>query len=431
MWALTAAVVGHVPQYDCAHGCCHATHHHGVSQVAYLKNSGGIEFDIDTVETEGAGEIIDFDFVFKEAYDTSVFDVHVGCGGCASSLPDHYDPVLTLPLAPPENYQDPKLESFTQTAYHPLFPEGEVRQFNTTELQNCSSRHFSLRLVKYDNATEDIVWGAVLGCPEFRCERFTTLELISFPIYVIRNHGPTWNNAAWTLPFYAVLVGLILDLTLWWWWGGFLALKVPRGPSFPRQIATMQDGSAAHWANLKCIVWEPSARCVLYAMATWAILVDVFESLHHYYFIASRTASEDERGHGIFAVLILLKLFFLLAAILPWIWIREVPESKWREFRLYCQCNDWYDGFGFFSPFWAHPGWSIFDIAIGLLAFMGYGSGYYVYPLCITLAGMLRLWNGCGAPAKPVPACDTFVPPDEVVDTGCAVGGDLPLLNMK
>ena len=431
MWALAIAAASHVPQYDCAHGCCHAVHHHGVSQVAYLKNAGGIEFDIDDLVIDGDGEIVDFDFVFKKAYDKSVYDVHVGCGGCASSRPDHYDPVLTLPLAQPENYQDPKLESFTQTAYHPLFPEGEVRQFNTTALHNCSSRHFSLRLVKYDNATEDIVWGAVLGCPEFRCERFTALELISFPIYVIRNHGSTWNGAAWTLPLYVVLLGLILALSLWWCWGGWLAFYVPHGPSFPRQIATMQDGSAAHWANLKCIVWKQSARCGLYCFATWAILVDLFESLHHYYFYAGREAASDAMGHRIFAVLVAMKLFFFFAAVLPWMWAREVPESKWRTFRLYCRNDDWYDGFGFLSPFWAHPGWSVFDIAIGLLAFMGYGSGFYVYPFCITLAGVLRLWGGCCAPPKPVPKCDTFVAADETVDTGCAMGVDLPPLNIK
>ena len=84
MWALAIAAASHVPQYDCAHGCCHAVHHHGVSQVAYLKNAGGIEFDIDDLAIDGAGEIVDFDFVFKKAYDKSVYDVHVGCGGCAN-----------------------------------------------------------------------------------------------------------------------------------------------------------------------------------------------------------------------------------------------------------------------------------------------------------------------------------------------------------
>jgi len=438
MWALWAAVVvvsGHVPQYDCEHGCCHAKHHHETSQVSYQKNSGGVEMDIDDLVIDGEGEIIDFDFVFKKEYPMSTYSLFVGCGGCASRLPDHYDPVLTLPLAMPENYQDPKLESFTQTAYYPIFPEGDARKFNTTVLQNCSSRHFSLRLVKYDNATDDIVWGAVLGCPEFRCERFTALELMSFPIYVIRNHGPTWNDAMWTLAFYAVLMAVILWLSLWWCWGGWLAFHVPHGPSFPRQIATMQDGSAAHWANLKCISWEPSGRCVLYCVATWAILVDLFESMHHYTFYAGREAAGDAMGHRIFAVLVAMKFFFFLAAMLPWMWAREVPESKWRTFRLYCRCDDWYDGFGFLSPFWAHPGWSVIDLCIALLAFMGYGSGYYVYPLAIALAALLRMRNWCCAPAKPVPPCDTFVAAEEVVDTGCAVGpdwhGDLPPLNIK
>lgn len=434
MWPLLfVAVAGHVPQYGCEHGCCHASHHHETSQVSYHKNSGGVELDIDGLVIDGEGEIVDFDFVFKKEYPMSTYSLFVGCGGCASSMPDHYDPVLTLPLAMPENYQNPKLESFTQTAYYPIFPEGDGRKFNTTVLQNCSSRHFSLRLVKYDNATDDIVWGAVLGCPEFRCERFTTLELISFPIYVIRNHGPTWNNASWTLMFYAVLVAAILWFVLWWWWGGWLVFCVPRGPSFPRQIATMQDGSAAHWATLKCIVWEPSGRCVLYCFATWAILVDLFESLHHYCFYAGPEAAGDGVGQSIFAFLVAMKLFFFFGATLPWFWIREVPESKWRNFRLHCRCDDRFDGLGVSSPFWAHAGWWIFDVGIGLLAFMGYGSGFYVYPLAITLAGLLRVWHWCVVPAKPPPPCDTFVAIDEATDTGCAmVVGELPpLLNIK
>lgn len=428
MWAILA--LGHVPQYDCVNGCCHAQHHHETSQVAYLKNSGGVELDVDDLKIDGDGEIVDFDFVFKKEYDKSTYSLHVGCGGCASSLPDHYDPVLTRPLAMPENYQNAKLESFTQTAYFPLLPEGDVRKFNTTALKNCSSHHFSLRLVKRDNATEDIVWGAVLGCPEFRCERFTPLELISFPIFVLRNHGTTWNDASWTLVFYALLMAAVLWLVLYWCWGGWLAFHVPRSLSFPRQLSTMQNGSSRHWANLKCIVWEPSARCVLYCIATWAILVDIFESLHHYYFIAAPKAAEDATGHSIFAILVAMKLFFFLGAILPWIWVREVPESKWRGYRVRCSCDDWYDGLGFFSPFWACPQWAVFDIAIGVLAFLGYGSGFFIYPLTIVLAGLLRLRNWCCFASKPVPPCEMFAASDEIVDTGCALAGDLPLLRL-
>ena len=77
MWALWAVVAsGHVPQYGCEHGCCHAEHHHGTSQVAYLKNSGGIEFDLDALTVEGEGEIVDFDFVFKKEYDPSTGDFY-------------------------------------------------------------------------------------------------------------------------------------------------------------------------------------------------------------------------------------------------------------------------------------------------------------------------------------------------------------------
>lgn len=430
MWWLTFLTVNHVPQYDCAHGCCHAKHTHTTSQVAYLKNAGGIEVEFEDIEIGGAGEIVDFDFVFKKQYDMTTFSLHVGCGGCASSKPDHYEAPLTLPIALPEYYQNGKLEGFTQTSYFPLFPEGKSRQFNTTRLQNCSSHHFSLRLVKHDNATEDIVWGAVLGCPEFECERFTIAEQIAFPIFVIRNHGTTWNDAAWTLPFYAVMVAALMAFVLWWWWGGWLAFKVPHGPSFPRQIATMENGSASHWANLKCVVWRDSARCVLYAIAVWAILVDVSETLHHYYFIASPSAAQDETGLSIFTIWVSFKLFFFLAAMLPWVWIREIPATQWRKHKFRCACDDWYDGLSLYSPLWACGQWAFLDLAIGCVAFFFFGAGFFVYPLAIVIAAIFRLldWYSYDDIVAD-PACEIYIANDQL-DTGCAIQQELPSLNL-
>ena len=121
--------LAHVPQYGCKDGCCHAAHEHSTSQVAYLKNSGGIELDLADLDTDrdGEGEVVDFDFVFKEPYDTSTFSLYVGCGGCASRRPKHWDPTLTLPIDLPEHYQEAKFESFTQHAYYELLPKGQAR----------------------------------------------------------------------------------------------------------------------------------------------------------------------------------------------------------------------------------------------------------------------------------------------------------------
>ena len=65
-------VSGHVPQYDgCDHNCCHPPHGPTTSQVAYLKGSGGVEYDLSDLK----GEPLDFNVVFKKDYDTSFFSL--------------------------------------------------------------------------------------------------------------------------------------------------------------------------------------------------------------------------------------------------------------------------------------------------------------------------------------------------------------------
>ena len=426
--------LAHVPQYACEHGCCHAAHEHSTSQVAYLKNSGGLELDVADLHTDadGEGETIDFDFVFKEPYDTSTFSLYVGCGGCASRRPKHWDPTLTLPIDLPVHYQQAKFESFTQHAYYPLLAPGLRRQFDTRQLWNCSSPHFSLRLVKYDNATEDIVWGAVLGCEDLSCEKFTLLETILFPWYVARNHGAVWNGAAWTLPVYAVAMALLLAFVLWWWWGGWLALSVPHSVTFPRQLALMRLGTAAHWANLPCVVWEQSPRCTLYAIGVWAALVDLAETSHHAG-IASAHVHVSDNGYVIFVFWMLFKLFFLLAAALPWAWAREVPEGKWRAYKFACTCGDWYDGLGFGSPFWACGQWCLFDLAIALAALFWFGVGFFVYPLVMGLAALLRAWEWLVPSPLPLAPgkCELYVSPEAQEEADTSVGIPLPTLNLS
>ena len=419
-------VRGHVPQYDgCDHNCCHPPHAPTTSQVAYLKGSGGVEFDIPDLEED----YLDFNFVFKRPYDVSTFSMHAGCGGCASAMPFHWDEPLTLPLAQPATYHSAKLEPFTQHAYYELLPKGEdARQLNlTTALGNCSSHHVSLRIIVHDNATEEIVWGAVVGCEGLQCEIFTWLELLSFPIYVIRNHGPAWNMVAWSLPLIAVLVPLLMALILWWWWGGWLAFYVPHGPSFPRELAYMGN-KKLHWADLPQITWKASPRLVLYGIATWAIVVDIIETLVHM-LIAARDVPAGDMGYTLFAFWFGFKWVLLACVALPWAWAREVPEELWRNFRWGCTCG-WFDGFGPLSPFWAQGFWSLLDIAIAVFAFAPFGAGFYVYPSAALLAGLLRLRQWLIIPVRPPNAYaqKEYVPMEVVKDTGCGYPSNAPAL---
>lgn len=165
----------HVPIYGgCVENCCVPPRHHSVSQVIYLRGAGGVE-----VHARG---VIDFDAVFRDEVDPSTYDLHVGCGGC---LPSD----ALAPLRPIEGYLPAEVEPFTQTAHRSVFPK-DRRVFNASE---CSD-HFTVRLVEYGNATEPIVWGAVVGLGE----SFTPRELFEFPLYILRNHGDAWNDLAFT-----------------------------------------------------------------------------------------------------------------------------------------------------------------------------------------------------------------------------------------
>ena len=410
-------VRAHVPQYDgCDHNCCHPPHDPTTSQVAYLKNSGGVEYDIADLK----GEPLDFNVVFKKDYDTSLFSVYAGCGGCASSKPFHWDVPLSLPVDLPQNYPLAEFEPFTQHAYYELLPEGDwSRQVRPEQLINCTSHHVSVRLIVHANATEDIVWGAVVGCEGLECERFTPLELLSFPIYVIRNHGPAWNDAAWTLPVIALLVPIVMAFIFWVWWEGWLVFYVPISPAYPRILAKAFPGT--RWADLKAVCWVESPRLLLYAIATWAITTDIFETLVHFS-IAAQTAPSGADGYTIFWFWLGIKWVLLACVALPWMWAREIPESRWRDYHWKLVCA-WDDGLGPYSPFWAHGFWSIAEIPLGLVSFF-IGAGFYLYPSAVTIAGVLRLVNWARGENRPRPVCKStiYIPP-ETDDTDCGYLG--------
>ena len=359
MIAFFAVFVHHVPKYDgCDHNCCHPPHGPTTSQAAYLKGSGGVEYDLPDL----GGEPLDFNVVFKKAYDTRFFSVFAGCGGCASEMPFNWDEPLSEPLALPTTYPLAKFEPFTQHAYYELVPKGEMRQVTPAQLANCTSHHVSVRLIVHADAPEDIVWGAVVGCDGLECERFTPIELLSFPIFVIRNHGPAWNDAAWTLPVIAVLVPVLMAIVCWVWWEGWLVFYVPVGPSNPRLLAMARPG--ARWADLKAVCWTRSLRLMLYALATWAIIVDILETTAHALIAARDVPAGGRTGTPGSSACTGCGGCCSSSLQSPWASTREVPESLWRSFKFKKACGSRYDGFGRSSPYWAQGFWSLADIAI-------------------------------------------------------------------
>jgi len=205
---------------------------------------------------------------------------------------------------------------------------------------------------------------------------------------------------------------------------------VPVGDFFPRDLAHMYRERRLHWAELTQICWEQSVRLVFYAIATWAIVVDIFETMAHM-LIAARDVPTGDMGYTIFIFWFGLKWLLLACVALPWMWAREVPDSKWRAYNWGCSCT-WFEGLGMFSPFWAHGFWSLLDICIGVGSFF-VGAGFYVYPVATTIAGLLRLGNWLTVPTREPKPCKftTYMPENESMDTACGYPNITPALLMQ
>ena len=330
--------------------------------------------------------------------------------GCASHrTPDGYhgwdQPNYTHNLWPkPMTYQPGVLEAFTQHAYFPLLPKGQARMFNAGQLKDCESAHFSIRVVTYDNATHDLTYSIALGCEDgLQCEEFSFQELFLFPLYVIRSHGSHWNEAGFTLPLIAIVVLMIYVAALYWsGYRSWLFLYEPVAILQPNRIYdAIVKGDRSYtprFGQLPCVSWKPSPRAVIYALVVGALVVDIFESLTHF-FIAIHALNKgsqpyEMRGVGTYFGLVLGfgKITPLVLVALVWRFHRAIPEFVWRTYTFKCVlCRKW-EGFGFYSPMWAHGAWSIIEIFfLGGLGLIWLGAGYWVFPFGMLLAGTYRL----------------------------------------
>ena len=79
---LTLAASAHVPTYGGGvEGCYTPPHHHDISQVIYIKGSGGLEIHTESLTSPidiAGGEILDVDAVFRDEVDQSTYSLYIG-----------------------------------------------------------------------------------------------------------------------------------------------------------------------------------------------------------------------------------------------------------------------------------------------------------------------------------------------------------------
>lgn len=354
------AMMTHVPTY-CSTSCCTPPHDHTISQITYLKGSGGIEIPIktDTMPFDTAnGEMIDFDAVFRDDVDLTTFDLYIGCGRCNETGVNATIPSPSVSLGA---YQDPEFEPFTQTAYRSLFAK-ENRTFNSSLLSaaECPEKYFTIYLVDYDNRTDKtpIVWGPVIGLKE----EFTFMEILQFPIFVLRNHGSDWNEVGIT---YWILLGLGLATAVFW-----VAWKCFRKTLAQSKTLRVRYG--------------------LYHLALVGFGAAGIEQLIHLVIAHSSVAISGPFYIGVFLVILLAQGFPALLTVCIWHSATRL-EGEGRG-ALACL---------------ASPRWAPLEILSGLSFFFLLGSGFYIGPAALTLAGIVRCTEFCSGASQMLPTRST------------------------
>ncbi len=396
---LSAVVVvkAHVPTYTGAEGnssCYTPPHHHDTSQVIYVRGSGGLEIHCSAEDCPfdyANGEVLDVDAVFRDEVDQTTYALYIGCIGC---MPD--DPINIAPV-PLSGYEPGELEPFTQTSYRSVFNKTE-RKYDSTLLDpsTCADGHFGIRLVQFPNASKDIVWGAVIGLGE----TFTLEELLSFPIFVLNNHGQTWNELPWT---YYLILALTPVLTFADRWGmqrlGYGAWTPPsiwdRGMGDPRV--------------------EP--RAWLLQLSAWGFIAKGLEELVHLVYAQTTSHWNYAFWVGLFGVILIANGGPL--ALVYTIWSHSI----------YHRNDRWVTS----SPYW----WPL-ELASALSFFTLFGAGFYIGPAFMAVdafvrMGEMRAWREAGGLAPRMPGRRRVQPytPLQYSDGGGGSegrrgGGDLP-----
>ena len=367
----------HVPTYS-GSSCVTPPHADSTSQVVYVTGSGGLEIhiesDTDPFDTL-AGELIDIDVVFRDETDVNRYSLYVGCGGCSDADPITIDPLNVT-------YEHAKLEPFTQTATRSVYPGIEWPKFNSSALngQNCPARHFGIRLVDHSpDASPPIVWSAVVG----KAERFSRVELLSFPLYILRNHGSYWNDQGWT-----VWVGFFVFSPL---------LLFAISKAVPAREQLLQSIFSVDLKN-----WSRNVD-FFYALALFFYVLSALEMTSHFLYAQAKA----KVGTGFF-------LFWGLVVLWGHAGLVWVPVSWWGS-RMHAPP-------GSQSDCWSSKYWGLLDVSLGLVWLLyGLGGGLWLGPSALALAGVCRLMRRPDGYAAVMPTAVAEVVEEEDGEVGGAL----------
>lgn len=333
---VSLVALAHVPSYGGSSGCVRPEHPHTTSQAVYLKGPGGLEIliadDHDPFHTD-EGEMIDIDVVFRDNVPLTDFKLFVGCGTC------DLDVVNIAPMLVVTHIGEGKVEPFSQHAYrHAL--HGAQRKFNSSVLDPtlCPEKRFTIRLEQQVNAPE-IYWSAVVGLGE----QFTFAELLSFPLYVYRNHGSAWNELGWTI------------------WVIFLLTAVARPIYLLFRLWQLDDEKA--FDSYRVEYSTKSAQVILFELATISFVATGLELFVHLLYAQGLVPAGGEFWIGFFFVVLIPNAFGVWVAWSAW---RDAIQSA-------NGTRKWVLGY----------------LVAGLVLFLVFGAGFFLGPSALVLGSLL------------------------------------------
>lgn len=211
-----------------------------------------------------------------------------------------------------------------------------------------------------------IVWGPVIGL----AEEFTVEELISFPSYILQNHGSTWNEMEYTrwISFF-----IFAPLSIMWWrsvdktTGGMPLTSMPI-------VITMSENYLP-----AVTLRQVDPREGLYDFAILCFVAAGIEEMIHLFYAQIGIPMGGMFWVGLFAVILFSQGVPILFVSYVW---RTMLLSRDPGLKGVIDDCTWCS---------SSAAWAPIELLAGFSFFFLFGAGFYGGPIAIMVAAIVRM----------------------------------------
>jgi hypothetical protein len=435
LWLPTLLTSAHIYTYACRNKCCHLDTDHVVDQpTPFHVHPGewsGIEIPLKSVldPAKHVDRSLTWNAAFKSMdYDLSTYRLYIGCGGCASNTyPDHAEE-----YGLEKGFERGKVDPFTQTRSYGVVFEEDRTFLASEKLSECAAHNetmFSIRLWALPTATGKTYWQVSLrGLPPTAW----LFELYFMPVHILSMHGIQWTRLGWTFPLIlgsllivAFLLGILFSTDMrdqfyqvlcccgyGFGYGGYgsrsFLNRSKTDPIITRPDLRSNEDLVLKSGEERVIVSRARPyiewRRVLYLVAIVSFSAALIEIVIHLYMAQHKVEQEETLWtHGVLLMMLAANVAPILFVLLMYGSMFLRPVNQYRDGQSHW-CT---------AAFWGHPVWCVPELLIGLALPLLLGSGFFLGPVCIALAGLVRMfteWIYMDESTRPKPLLFSYEP---------------------